>query len=274
MLNRHKHNIQLYQSFMKLGISDLSIIPVRKEPSEKSEMTTQILFGEQFEINEETEKWVYIKLKCDGYEGWIDRKMVTELNTDSAINEIVCTTETLNIVSRIDTWGNKMLVPGSNLPFFNKENKHFKVGDVEYILNGDIANLEANKTQRDALIDYAMKYYNSPYLWGGKTPYGIDCSGLTQMAYKLMGISIPRDASQQVNIGDTLLFVDEAKPGDLAFFGDEEGKVTHVGIIWKHHKIIHASGRVRIDNVDQEGIYNEELRRYTHKLRTIKRIIK
>lgn len=259
---------------MQLGISDLSVIPVRSEPSEMAEMATQVLFGEKYEIMEVTEKWAYVRLLHDDYKGWIDLKMITEISSDQSLEEgSYKTTETFNIVSRIDTWGNRLLVPGANLPFFNIKTKHFKIGDVEYILNGDIQEIAEEKSLRDVLIDFALKYYNSPYLWGGRTPYGIDCSGLTQIVYKLINIDIPRDASQQVKFGDTLLFVDEAKPGDLAFFGNEEGVITHVGMIWKHHKIIHASGRVRIDNIDQEGIYNEEMRRYTHKLRTIKRIL-
>jgi len=260
---------------MQLGISDLSVIPVRREPSEKAEMVNQILFGEKYEIIEKTDKWAKIRLLHDGYSGWIDSKMLIELSSDTSSDEgKYVTTETFNIVSRLDTWGNKLLVPGANLPFFNKDSKNFKIGDVEYILNGDIQDIPKDKNLRDVIIDFALKYYNSPYLWGGRTPYGIDCSGLTQIVYKLVNISIPRDASQQVEVGDTLLFVDEAMPGDLAFFGDEDGGITHVGMIWKHHKIIHASGKVRIDNIDQEGIYNEEMRRYTHKLRTIKRILR
>jgi cell wall-associated NlpC family hydrolase len=183
-------------------------------------------------------------------------------------------TETFNIVSRNDTWGNKLIVPGSNLPYFQKLYKDFKIGEFDYSLNGAYSEMNPNKPMRESIIDYALKFFNAPYLWGGRTPYGIDCSGLTQIVYKLNGIKLPRDASQQVLTGDTLSFVEEALPGDLAFFGDEEGLITHVGIIWKHHKIIHASGRVRIDNVDHQGIYNEELKRYTHSLRTIKRIIK
>lgn len=260
---------------MQLGISDLSIIPVRALPSEKAEMVTQILFGEKYEILEDIEKWTRIKLLFDGYTGWIDSKMVFALDADlkeDTKNYMV--SETFNIVNRTDVWGNKLLVPGSNLPFFNKETSEFKISNHSYILSENNPNSHDDKPLRDRLIDYAFKYYNSPYLWGGRTPYGIDCSGLSQIVYKLININLPRDASKQVEIGDSLLFVEEAMPGDLAFFGDKEGAITHVGMIWKHHKIIHASGKVRIDNIDQEGIYNEEMKRYTHKLRTIKRILK
>lgn len=259
---------------MRLGISDLSIIPVRREPSEKAEMVTQILFGEKYEILETIEKWAFVKMLFDGYTGWIDLKMIVDLDSNMPEDKsnFMCV-ETFNIVNRADTWGNKLLVPGSNLPYFNKETKEFKIADVDYLLSEKIPELNDNESLRERLINYALKYFNSPYLWGGRTPYGIDCSGLSQIAYKLINIALPRDASQQVNIGETLLFVDEAQPGDLAFFGDEEGHITHVGMIWKQHKIIHASGRVRIDNIDQEGIYSEEMKRYTHKLRTIKRIL-
>jgi cell wall-associated NlpC family hydrolase len=124
------------------------------------------------------------------------------------------------------------------------------------------------------LIDQALKYFNAPYLWGGRSPLGIDCSGFVQVIYKMVGYALPRDASQQVHCGTSLSFVEETKPGDLAFFDDEEGRIVHVGIIWEKHKIIHASGKVRIDNVDQFGIYNLETKRYTHQMRVMKRIIK
>ena len=127
---------------------------------------------------------------------------------------------------------------------------------------------------RKVMIDQALKYFNAPYLWGGRSPLGIDCSGLTQIIYKMAGYAIPRDAGQQVHCGKALSFIEETKPGDLAFFDNDEGRIIHVGIIWEKNKIIHASGKVRIDNVDQFGIYNLETKRYTHQMRVMKRIIK
>jgi gamma-D-glutamyl-L-lysine dipeptidyl-peptidase len=114
---------------------------------------------------------------------------------------------------------------------------------------------------------------NSPYLWGGKTPFGIDCSGFTQMAYKLAGIKLRRDAWQQAEQGHTINLLEETEPGDLAFFDNDEGNIVHVGIILRDHKIIHAAGKVRIDSIDHYGINNKELKKYTHKLRLIKRMV-
>lgn len=123
------------------------------------------------------------------------------------------------------------------------------------------------------MIQTASLYLNAPYLWGGKTPLGIDCSGLTQMTYRLHGISIPRDASQQAQVGDTLSFIDESEPGDLAFFDNEEGNIIHVGLLMENHYILHAHGKVRIDRIDQTGIYNLDINQHSHKLRMIKKII-
>ena len=130
----------------------------------------------------------------------------------------------------------------------------------------------AGFTKKEKLAENALMYLNAPYLWGGRSPLGIDCSGFTQMVYRLQGVDLPRDAYQQAEVGTTLSFVEESEAGDLAFFDNNEERITHVGIILENNHIIHASGKVRIDRIDQQGIFNKELGTHTHKLRLIKSI--
>jgi cell wall-associated NlpC family hydrolase len=148
----------------------------------------------------------------------------------------------------------------------------FEVGEMSYMIQGN--NFSSSRSNsRELIIEKALKYFNSPYLWGGRSPFGIDCSGFSQILYKMAGFPIPRNASEQSLIGENLSFLEESKPGDLAFFDNEEGNIIHVGIIWEKNKIIHSSGMVRIDNIDQFGIYNVDTKRYSHKLRIMRRII-
>ncbi len=260
---------------MNYGISGLSIIPVRREPSEQSEMTTQILYGEHFVVNEIMLGWAHVKLAFDGYEGWVDMKMITPL-TERAFQRIdklpyAVSTDIFNII-QLNAEQTMMIVAGSSLPCWRPYLKEFSILQDVYRHSGNYTYKKPTNA-RKIIIDQALKYFNAPYLWGGRSPLGVDCSGLTQVIYKMAGIVIPRDASQQVHYGTALSFVEETKPGDLAFFDNEEGRIVHVGIIWEKNKIIHASGQVRIDNVDQFGIYNVETKRYTHQMRVMKRII-
>lgn len=260
---------------MNYGISSLSLIPVRKEPSEKSEMVTQILFGEHFEILDEMVGWSRVVLAWDGYEGWIDSKMITTIPPRSVKkleNRPYAVSGDVISLIPVNEEQNLMLVAGSTLPVWRPYKKEFTVNKDTYKAGGEVFYGKL-KDPRSIVIRQALKYFNAPYLWGGRSPFGIDCSGFTQVIYKMVGIRIPRDASQQVLRGQALSFVDEARPGDLAFFDDEEGNIVHVGIIWKRNKIIHASGKVRVDNVDQFGIFNVDLKRYTHKMRVMKKII-
>ncbi len=260
---------------MNYGISSLSIIPVRKEPSERSEMVTQVLYGEHFEVREQMVGWSHVKLAFDGYEGWVDTKMITPVNArvwnrlENKPNAV--SSEIFSIVPVTDEQ-NLMLVAGSTLPVWRPYRKEFSVDREKFHFPGEVFYGEV-KDPRTVAIKQALKYFNAPYLWGGRSPFGIDCSGFTQIIYKMIGIKIPRDAAEQVKIGRALSFVDEAEPGDLAFFDNDEGNIVHVGIIWKRNKIIHASGKVRIDNVDQYGIFNVDTKRYTHKMRVMKKII-
>jgi hypothetical protein len=261
---------------MRYGISNLSIAAVRSEPREKSEMCTQLLFGEHYTIIDENAKWCRLKLAFDGYEGWIDRNMVNEINeTDflelDRVPQIV-TTDVFNIVQPTGGYSNFLIVAGSSLPHFDPISRTFRIGNVVYNIQGNIIDT-LHRNVREVIIENALKYFNSPYLWGGRSPFGIDCSGFSQVLYKMAGMTIPRDAVQQVMLGDNLSFVEEALPGDLAFFDNEDGAIIHVGVIWEKNKIIHSSGKVRIDNVDHFGIYNIDTCRYTHQMRLMRRLI-
>ena len=215
---------------MSYGIADLSIVPMRSEKSERSEMVSQILFGEVFEILEVDEKWVYVRMLHDRYEGWIDRKMYLEV-TEEFIGKYkaevpVLATEVFNIVVKDGDYGNKLVVSGSVFPFFDATTKKMQIGGDTYTLVSKMKDVGIDSL-RDLIIGYALMYYNTPYLWGGRSPYGIDCSGLSQIVYRMAGIDLPRDASQQVTLGQNYSFLEEAMPGDLAFFGDETGAITH-----------------------------------------------
>ena len=257
---------------MNYGISEISIIPVRKESAEQSEMVTQILFGESFQIVETKKDWAYIKLLIDNYEGWINSNCITTLSLDE-FNEIknndlfIVNNLTENIINQ-ESKENTNIPFGSSLPNFNKGNYSFQIKSNKYYLD-NYSESDNNKN----ISAITKQFLNSPYLWGGKNPFGIDCSGFTQVIYKALGIFIPRDASQQVKLGKSVSFISDTKPGDLAFFDDNEGNIIHVGIVLDQNEIIHSSVKVRIDTLDQQGIYNKELKKYTHKLRVIKRIL-
>jgi hypothetical protein len=251
------------------GICNLAIIPLRFEPSDKSEIVSQVLFGEHFEVLEQLKQWSKIKLQYDDYEGWVDSKQY-KIISESEFNQLCEDVIVLNadLVEYI-TAPNNLLLPitlGSSLSFLSH-------GDI----NTSNFNFEGTKISgiktKDCLLNTAFMYLNAPYLWGGKTPFGVDCSGFTQMVYKLNGYKLMRDASQQSKQGEALSFIEESEPGDLAFFDNEEGNIIHVGIIMEDNYIIHASGKVRIDRLDHLGIYNAEANKHTHKLRVIKKII-
>ncbi|MEH6763054.1 MAG: C40 family peptidase [Aequorivita antarctica] len=249
---------------MDYGICNLSVVPLRAEASDVSEMVTQLLYGEHFKILETRKKWSRIRLAFDNYEGWIDNKQyltIAEENySDFEKQELKLSSDIVDFVTASDNQLFSICL-GSNISASEYLKHHFEGKSISKVL------------PKEHLIETALLYLNTPYLWGGKTPFGIDCSGFTQMVYKLNGYKLLRDASQQATQGEALSFIEESEPGDLAFFDNDEGKITHVGIIMKDNYIIHAHGKVRIDRLDHSGIFNYELRNHTHKLRVIKRII-
>jgi len=254
---------------MNFGISILSVVPIREQASDQSEMTTQLIFGEHYKILESKKKWSKIQIAHDKYVGWISNNQIYRINQEEYEKlEKEIPTLTTDILDIIEGETHQPIVIGSVLPTYKSDhalinNKMFKF----------LGKTTQGFSQKKHLINNAMIFLNAPYLWGGRTPFGIDCSGFTQIIYRLQGINIPRDAYKQAEIGTTLSFINESEEGDLAFFDNAEGKIIHVGIIMKKNYIIHASGKVRIDKIDQEGIFNIEKKKHTHKLRIIKSIV-
>ena len=249
---------------MQYGICNLSIVPLRGESTDTSELVSQVIYGEIFKVLEQRKNWSKVRLAFDSYEGWIDNKQYLEI-TEKVYKSLNKEPFKLSadLVEFIED-NNSQLHPillGSTLNGLSSLNHKYEGNCIE------------GKKTKDNIIQTAFLYLNTPYLWGGKTPFGIDCSGLTQMVYKLNGYKLLRDASQQATQGEALSFIEESEPGDLAFFDNNEGVITHVGIIMKDNYIIHAHGKVRIDRLDHSGIYNVDKKMHTHKLRVIKKII-
>ena len=247
---------------MILGICNLSIVPMRIVDSDKSEMINQLIYGDIIEILEEKEKWVKIKSVFDDYIGWIDKKQYFKI-VDNITVDLKNPIYSIDLVEFIENNNNELVtIPiGSDISNISLMNHKFDGKTI------------SGKNNRNSIVNTALSFLNSPYLWGGKTPFGIDCSGFTQMVYKINGYKLFRDAKDQANQGETLSFIEESEAGDLAFFNNDQGDIIHVGIILQNNHIIHASGKVRIDRIDHSGIYNNDLNKHTHSLRYIKKII-
>ncbi|MDQ3534734.1 MAG: C40 family peptidase [Bacteroidota bacterium] len=256
------------------GICRLSIVPVRATESDKSEMVTQLLFGDHYTILEESSnrKWLKIRIFYDEYEGWIDRKQHSLISEDffyqiSHLDYKICTDVTAKILFKKQ---DLHVVMGSILPMAT--NELFRLED-ELQYSGNAKSLWEVRGY-NFFKETALKFLNTPYLWGGKTPFGIDCSGFTQIVFKICGYKLPRDAYQQALVGTIVSDLEDAAPGDLAFFTNTKGRVFHVGIILDDKKIIHSSGKVKIDILDENGIFDVENQVYSHPLSSLRRILK
>ena len=227
----------------------VSVSPIRAEVSEKSEMTSQILYGETCEIIKTEGLYSKIKMDFDGYEGWVNSSVLKKENSEISKHLV---TKNYGVFDLPE--GRNLLSLGSEVAF-------------------ETENFVDNNNIRESLVGSAKKFINVPYLWGGRSYFGIDCSALVQLVYKIHGIALPRDADKQAELGEARDFVEESEPGDLAFFEDETGFISHVGLVLSPFELIHASGKVRIDSLDFSGIYNAEKNKHTHKLRMVKTVI-
>lgn len=243
-------------------------IPLRSGPSHRSEMLNQVLFGERYRILDQVDHWLKIVTEFDNYTGWIDRNHIQH-SSDSDTTRGFVLNRSLLCYKPDKT--KLILEAGSDIYNPDFEKNTFTAGNLVFT-----AGSEFNKAYisiNESLSDTAMKFINSPYIWGGRIPSGIDCSGFTQLIYKIHGKPIPRNSWMQAETGEAITFLEETKPGDLVFFDDDPGRINHVGMMIARGLVIHASGRVRIDPIDQQGIYKQEARGYSHHLRTIRRIV-
>jgi hypothetical protein len=251
------------------AICTVAAAPVRKEPSHRTEMVNQLLFGDTVRIIEEKEEWLHIITVFDNYEGWITNHMLTEINeTGGGHLPVFIASDLTNPVMHN---GQLITAPmGSSLTGFNDKTR--LLWDNSYIYQGNYRKMGL-PFDEELLLKLVQLWINAPYLWGGKTYLGVDCSGFVQTLFKVLGIQLKRDAFQQAEQGMVVNSLEEIKAGDLAFFNNSSGKIVHVGIMLDVNQIVHASGKVRIDTMDKNGIINKETGKRTHTFHALKRLV-
>ena len=279
-------------------VNTCTVTPVRQEPSEGSEQLTQLLFGEVCEVLDRLPRWTKIRSTLDGQEGWVDFKMLEHVGDevmrrlgdeairrlgDEAMGRVAVP---MAIATDMETGTELMLTLGTRLP--NYAHGTFEVLDKQYLINPDCVYDLEGSLQDDRLASptgvkgedvcaVAQRLLNAPYLWGGKNAMGMDCSGFTQVVYGVFGVNLLRNAREQMTQGEVVASLAEAQPGDLAFFdhADRDPKATnisHVGLLLDNQTIIHCSGKVHVDMIDEQGIHlaDGEL---THHLVQIRRYL-
>jgi cell wall-associated NlpC family hydrolase len=254
------------------GICLLSTIPIRSKPAERSEMGSQLLFGETYQVIDEQEDWVKIQCTWDKYRGWIRNNQFEEVEKEEF--QKIEESSAFTLETSQPAVAREFYIPilmGSTMPQFDGIN--FKVKEERYTYSGQAIQPDETKPSTQLAVRIARKYLYAPFLWGGRSPFGVDAPGFIQIIYKMMGVKMARSAAMQAKRGKLIHFVEKAQEGDLAFFENERNKIIHVGMVLGESKIIHAMGRVRIDTLDHYGIFNTETNHYTHKLRLIKRIL-
>ena len=258
------------------GISLYSVIPVRSDAREGAEQNTQMLFGELAQVLKEQDRWMHIRLDSDGQEGWVDTKMIAPIAGDdlkaykAALKKAATVAFPMTYAVSENNGQTIPLTAGTKLT--NYQDGRFEVLGVGFRIDPSMVITAPRELNQETLLQTVRFFINTPYLWGGKNALGMDCSGFTQIVMSLFGKSLLRNASEQVTQGDPVNDLSQAKAGDLAFFDHEDGRISHVGIVIDPERIIHCSGRVKVEKLDPTGIFNAETGEYSHHLTQIRRL--
>lgn len=253
---------------MKYAIVNVPVAALRRKPRHPKEMVNQLLFGETVQVlKTKGDAWVKVKSLHDNYEGWMTLSLLEETDEITALQKPVFVTA--GLLTRISQDSQAMHIPiGASLPNFTEGT--CMINKQAFFVEGLVLNRMEHPASSVLIDKLVQPWLNAPYLWGGRTPLGVDCSGFVQVNFKLMGIDLPRDAWQQAQYGEPVESLNEAKPGDLVFFDDKE-EIVHVGILLNKETVIHASGKVRIDPIDKKGIINGQTGKRTYRLKAIRR---
>lgn len=261
---------------MEYAVVCVPAAPVRRKPDHRKEMVNQLLFGEKVcLLKSKGELWVKVRSLHDNYEGWMTNTLLQEINRKEAQETVPWVAA--DLLNNITLNEKNMQIPaGAAVPFFNSQpadmpKENGKLGDWLFTYTGNYINRNEQRSSKELLEKLALPWLNAPYLWGGRTVLGVDCSGFTQVIYKMMGIDLPRDAWQQAQEGKPVRKFNEAQPGDLAFFNNKED-IVHVGILLENDQIIHASGKVKIDKIDKKGVMDAATGKRILSLKAVRRI--
>jgi hypothetical protein len=265
----------LYTMILGHAICSVAVLPLRVEPSHKVEQCSQLLFGERMEVwSKDKNGWLFVRSDWDNTEGYVQEGQVTHIPLKEYRKPLLFLSTGLQSMLLFEQ-GQQLLSPGSSL--FRMKKHVMAWHDNTALYKGKKIALKQIDHQLDTVQQLCYMFCGSPYLWGGRSVWGIDASGFVQLVYKLLDIRLPRYAAEQSTCGETVDFLQAAQCGDLAFFDNEEGTIHHVGILLNSNTIIHATdttGTVNIDPIDNGGIVSKKLRMRTYKLRLVKRILK
>ncbi|NNE27742.1 MAG: C40 family peptidase [Saprospiraceae bacterium] len=255
-----------------VGICKIALASLRKLPDHKAQLISQVLYGEKVHvISQRNKHWWRVVCDWDQTVGWVDPKQF-EFNHFKFPQLLETESQSFALEHFHGITTEQKTVPimlGSNLYSCDGLNVKMPTGKFQY--TGQHVDLEQSKHSRKLLLNISRRFLHAPYFEGGRSITGTDASGFIQIVFKMIGINIPRYPEEISVLGDDIGFYNEAVPGDIAFFGKGNKDISHIGVIIEDGLILHAYGRVKADRLDQQGIYDLDEKRYTFKLRSIRR---